>query len=79
MPTSPIDVDSYRGHLFLAVGMEDRTWSSDMTRRLEERRKRARLPVEAHYYEGEGHVPRGEAESRHHELLVSFFNRDLSC
>lgn len=77
LPTTPIEIERYPGPLFLSVGLEDRTWSPDMTRRLEERRKTADLPVEAHYYEGEGHVPGSEGENRHHEVLVSFLEQTL--
>ena len=77
LPTTPIEIEHFSGPLFLSTGLEDRTWSPDMTRRLEERRKTANLPIEAHYYDGEGHVPGSEGENRHHELLVSFFRKTL--
>ncbi len=77
LPTTPIEIERYPGPLFLSVGLEDRTWSPDMTRRLEERRKTADLPCEAHYYDGEGHVPGSEGENKHHGLLASFLQRTL--
>ena len=77
LPTMPIEIERYPGPLFLSVGLEDRTWSPDMTRRLEGRRKKADLPGEAHYYEGEGHVPGSDGENKHHELLVSFLQQTL--
>lgn len=79
LPSSPIEIERYAGPLFLAVGMEDRTWSPEMTRRLEERRKAADLPVDAHYYKGQGHVPGCEAENEHHALLLSFLDQNLSA
>lgn len=77
LPTTPIEIESYAGPLFLSVGLEDRTWSPDMTRRLEARRAAAGLQVEAHYYEGEGHVPGSDGENKHHALLVSFLQKAL--
>ncbi len=77
LPTTPIEIERYLGPLFLSVGLKDRTWSPDMTRRLEKRRETAGLPVEAHYYENEGHVPGSEGENRHHELVISFFRQTL--
>lgn len=73
LPTSPIAMEHYKGPLFLSTGTNDKVWSPKMTRRLEARRKTANLPVEAHYYQGEDHVPTSEAENKHHELLMSFF------
>ena len=77
LPTTQIKVELYPGPVFLSVGLEDRTWSPDMTRRLEERRMKAGLPVEAHYYEGEGHVPGSDGENKHHQLLCSFLSQTL--
>lgn len=77
-PTTPIEIERYLGPLFLSCGLEDQTWSPEMTRRLEERRMKAALPVDAHYYKTEGHVPGSEGENVHHELLISFFQKHLS-
>ncbi|GGB58442.1 hypothetical protein GCM10011316_33140 [Roseibium aquae] len=77
LPTTPIEVAAYPGPLFLGVGDGDRTWSPGMTRRLEARRVENGRPVEAHYYEGEGHVPGSAGENMHHELLIDFLGRTL--
>lgn len=77
LPTTRIEIEHYPGPLFLSVGLEDKTWSADMTRRLEERRAKRQLHVEAHYYAGEGHVPGSEGENKHHELLCSFLETAL--
>ncbi|WP_333781708.1 alpha/beta hydrolase family protein [Hoeflea prorocentri] len=74
----PIDVETFEGPMFLSVGTNDQTWSSEMTARLQDRREKAGLPVEAHYYTGEGHVPGSEGENMHHALLLSFFRRTLA-
>lgn len=73
LPTTPIEVEYYKGPLFLSVGLKDQVWSSDMTRRLEARRSNLNLPVEAHYFENEGHLPGSEAENQLHSRLISFF------
>lgn len=77
LPTAPIDVETYERPLFLAAGLNDQTWSPEMTVRLQKRRETKGLPVEAHYYENEGHVPGSEGENQHHELLLSFLNRTI--
>ncbi|MEM8976604.1 MAG: acyl-CoA thioester hydrolase/BAAT C-terminal domain-containing protein [Pseudomonadota bacterium] len=77
LPTTPIDVTTYQGPLFLSVGLKDRTWSPDMTKRLQQRREAEGLPVEAHFYEDEGHIPGSDGENRHHELLLSFLERAI--
>lgn len=77
LPTTPIPIESYEGPLWLAAGLKDQTWSPDMTRRLEERRRKSDLPVEAHYYDGEGHLPGSAAENAHFERLLGFLNRTL--
>lgn len=77
LPSTPIDVGRYQGPLFLSVGREDRTWSPDMTARLQARREAAGLPVEAHYYEKEGHIPGSDGENRHHGLLIAFLEKSL--
>jgi len=77
LPTMPIPIECYPGPLFLAAGTADRTWSPDMTRRLEQRRRDANLPVEAHYYEGQDHLPGGAAENAHHERLIAFLEAAL--
>ena len=77
LPSSPIEIERYPGPLFLAVGLDDRMWSPDMTRRLENRRRAAGRHVEAHYYNGEGHVPGSEGENLHHARLLSFLQQNL--
>ncbi|WP_153768450.1 alpha/beta hydrolase [Labrenzia sp. CE80] len=78
LPTSPIPVEAYPGPLFLAAGVEDRTWSPEMSRRLEARRKAAKQHVTAHYYDSEGHVPGSDGENEHHRLLMSFLDTYLT-
>ncbi|MET1413325.1 acyl-CoA thioester hydrolase/BAAT C-terminal domain-containing protein [Roseibium sp. HPY-6] len=77
MPTTPIAVEDFEGPLFLAAGMKDQTWSPQMTKRLEARRRDHGLGVEAHYYMDEGHVPGSEGENEHHRLLIDFLERTL--
>ncbi|KZL05374.1 Alpha/beta hydrolase family protein [Pseudovibrio axinellae] len=77
LPTTPIPIEHYPGPLFLAVGLQDATWSPEMTRRLEHRRVANQLPVEAHYYAGEGHIPGSEGENKHHRLLLDFLDRSV--
>ncbi|MEP4194026.1 MAG: prolyl oligopeptidase family serine peptidase [Aliishimia sp.] len=77
LPTTPINVETYRGPLFVSAGLKDSTWSPDMTIRLQKRREAKGLPVEAHYYENEGHAPGSDGENKHHELLLAFLKRTI--
>ncbi|MFG6178185.1 alpha/beta hydrolase family protein [Halomonas sp. THAF12] len=76
-PTTRIEIERYAGPVLLSHGVEDATWSVDMTRRLAERLGARGGYVETHLYEGEGHMLRGEAENLHHEQLLRFFTRFL--
>lgn len=77
LPTTPINVENYSAPLFLSAGLKDRTWSPEMTRRLQKRREANGLSVETHFYEDEGHVPGSDGENQHHELLLSFLGRTI--
>ncbi|MHB0776006.1 alpha/beta hydrolase family protein [Halomonas sp. WWR20] len=77
LPTMPIEIERYAGQLFLSHGTADRMWSVEMTRRLEARLRAHGRDPEVHYYEGEDHIPRSEAENEHHAHLVNFFERSL--
>ncbi|MBB3140017.1 alpha/beta hydrolase family protein [Halomonas organivorans] len=76
-PTTRIEIERYAGPVLLSHGVEDATWSVDMTRRLAERLAARKGHVETHFYEGEGHMLRSEAENLHHERLLRFFSRFL--
>lgn len=76
-PTTPIEIERYKGPMFLSHGLMDEVWSVDMTRRLEKRVGAGTSYLETHYYEREGHVCRSDAENTHHENLIRFFTRFL--
>lgn len=78
LPTTPIEVECYEGPLFLAAGLRDQTWSAEMTRRLEARRRDHGRPIEAHYYPNEGHIPASAGENEHHALLIDFLKRSIA-
>lgn len=78
LPSTPIPIEDYPGPLFLSHGTADRTWSVEMTRRLEARlRDHGRTP-EVHYYDGQDHISDSAGENHHHELLVSFLDKHLA-
>lgn len=77
LPTTPIEIESYAGPLFLSHGTADRVWSADMTRRLARRLERNGRSPEVHLYEGQDHTPGSDAENRHFELLLAFLDRHL--
>ena len=75
--STSIQIELYEGPVFLSHGTEDKMWSVEMTKRLEEKLKNRKSHFEVHYYEGEDHICRGEADNKHHELLIQFFKRFL--
>jgi pimeloyl-ACP methyl ester carboxylesterase len=76
-PTTPIEIERYTGPLFLSHGTSDRTWSVEMTRRLEARLRQNGRGPEVHYYEGQDHISDSAGENEHHEHLLAFLNRHL--
>lgn len=79
LPTTPIPIERYAGAVYLSHGTEDRMWSAQMTRRLEERlRAHGRAP-EVHHLAGQDHVPLGDDANAHHRRLLDFFGRTLSA
>lgn len=78
LPTMAIEIERYAGPLFLSHGTADSMWSVEMTRRLEARLQAHGRTPEVHYYEGEDHILRSEAENMHHAHLIDFFERHLS-
>jgi len=76
-PTTPIGIELYQGPLFLSHGTKDKVWSVEMAKRLERKLKHREAHLEVHYYEGEDHNCRTEADNKHHELLIQFFTRFL--
>ncbi|WP_417671740.1 alpha/beta hydrolase family protein [Roseibium sp.] len=79
LPTTPIPVEAFEGPMFLSAGLKDQTWSPQMTKRLEERRRNAGQPVEAHYYSDESHIPGSDGENHHHHLLMTFLEKHLTA
>lgn len=79
LPTSPIEIERFEGPLFLSHGTQDKVWSVEMTRRLADRLHQHGRAPEVHYYEGEDHIPRSEAENEHHDRLLAFLARTLTA
>jgi dipeptidyl aminopeptidase/acylaminoacyl peptidase len=77
MPGTAIEIERYAGAIFLSHGEEDDVWSVDRTRRLEARLIASGRTAEVHYYGGEGHRLRPEADNLHQARLASFFRRHL--
>lgn len=78
LPTTPIEIERYRGALLLSHGVDDPVWSVEMTRRLASRARAAGLSPEVHLHEGQGHGFECEGTNRFNALLLSFFQRHLS-
>jgi dipeptidyl aminopeptidase/acylaminoacyl peptidase len=79
LPTTPIEIERFAGPLFISHGTEDRVWSVDMTRRLAARLHAAGRDPQVHYFEGEEHTLRSEAENDFNEKLIAFFSGNLGA
>ena len=78
LPGSKIPIEDYEGPLYLSHGEQDKTWSVEMTRRLEARLKKAGRTPEVHYYSDQGHWFAGDAINLHFERVADFFRRHLA-
>ncbi|MGP1255004.1 MAG: alpha/beta hydrolase family protein [Kiloniellales bacterium] len=78
-PTTAIEIERYDGPLFLSHGSEDKTWSCEMTRRLEKRLLAAGRTPEVYYYEGQDHLPDSPTENEHLTQVTDFFTRHLAA
>ncbi len=76
-PTTPIEIERYDGPLFISHGTADRTWSVEMSRRLEARLKAAARTPEMHYIDGQGHLADSAAENENMTRIVGFLDRHL--
>ncbi|SDN31779.1 BAAT / Acyl-CoA thioester hydrolase C terminal [Methylobacterium phyllostachyos] len=76
-PTTAIEIERYRGPLYLSHGLQDAIWSAAMTMRLRDRLHRHGLDPEVHLLADQGHVPEGEGENAHHRRLIAFLHRTL--
>lgn len=77
-PATPIEIERYDGPLLISHGTDDKVWTVDCTRRLEQRLKAAGRDPEIYYYEGENHGLQPEAENLNNARLLSFFSRPLA-
>ena len=76
-PTTPIEIEQYDGPLFLSHGEDDRVWTVECTKRLEQRLINAGKSPEVHVLKGEGHGFGPKTEAAQHARLLSFFCRSL--
>lgn len=78
LPTTPIEIERFKGPLLLSHGTADTMWSVEMTRRLEAKLTSAGRMPEVYYYEGEDHLLSSEAENTHNARVIDFFDRHLT-
>ena len=77
-PGTPLCPGAVPYPVFIVQGTEDRTWNASMARRLIARMTDNGCRLEAHFFEGEGHIFRAEARNREWALLTDFFARYLA-
>jgi dienelactone hydrolase len=76
-PGTRIEVERFRGPIFLSHGEKDHLWEVERSKRLEKARLDAGLPVEVLYPQDEGHQFWHDAESLRRAKLLDFFHRHL--
>ncbi|MCA0975265.1 prolyl oligopeptidase family serine peptidase [Halomonas denitrificans] len=79
LPSTPIEVERYAGPVLVSHGEADSIWSVASSQRLKARLDERGGEHEVYLYPGEDHVLSPEAETLHHQRLVSFFRRYLTA
>jgi dienelactone hydrolase len=70
-----IEIEKYDGPILITVGDQDEVWPVDQTKRIEATLKEAGKKPEIHYFPGEGHGFKWEAELTRKELVLDFLQR----
>ena len=78
LPTTPLAVEQISAPLFISHGTEDRVWSVEMTRRLEQRLTLGGKNAEIHYLTGQDHMVDGATENALNDKLLDFFELTLT-
>lgn len=72
-----IEIESYRGPLFIAHGTKDELWGHDRTLRIRKTLEASGASPEVHLFEGEKHVFSSRSENQKKEWLLEFLGRSL--
>jgi len=72
-----IEIELYRGPIFLAHGDRDELWSHERTLTIQKTLESSGATPEVHIFPGEKHVFLPSAENRKREWLLSFFAKSL--
>lgn len=76
-PTKRIEIEKFKGDVFIVHGEQDRVWPADMSRRIQKTLEKAGKKVEAHFVPGEGHIFKPDARFQEREWLLQFLSRTL--
>lgn len=71
----PINLMGFPGKIFLTHGTDDKVWDVERSKRLLKNVKKEK--VEAHFFEGEGHVFSPDETNRRRELALKFMKENL--
>jgi dienelactone hydrolase len=77
-PETRIEVERYRGPLFMTHGEQDDVWYSEKSRKIEASLRASGASPECRYFSNEGHLLSLEAENERNNLLINFLHRNLS-
>lgn len=75
LPTLPIPIEKYPGNLLLIHGKEDEVWNWRLSQRLEQRRRKAGMPVTTCFVEGGRHFLSGACAEEANAAILDFLLR----
>lgn len=78
VPGLRIEIEKYKGPIFMTQGTADQTWNVVHTKNIEKTLADAGNAPEVHYFDGEGHQFGTPAENTRLEFLTEFLTRALS-
>jgi dienelactone hydrolase len=76
-PGSRIEVEKYKGPVFVTCGEKDEVWGAERTRRIQASLESKGLRPEVHIFPNEGHSFTTAAEQRRKSLVDDFFRHTL--
>ena len=76
-PTKRIEIERFKGDIFIVHGELDRVWPADMSSRIQKTLESAGKKVETHLVPGEGHIFKPDARLQERQWLLQFLSRVL--
>lgn len=71
-----IEIERFRGPIFMSVGKKDQLWPYEQTVRIESLLRSKGISPEVHYFEDQGHVFSGTAELDRQRMVKDFLKKN---